>query len=73
MKAILKFNLPEEQEEFEIANKGWKFRLALSTYDQHLRNKLKYDDSLTNEQHKVYDELRTKLWEILQEEQLTLD
>lgn len=73
MKAILKFNLPEEQEEFEIANKGWKFRLALSAYDQHLRSKLKYDESLTDEQYKVYEEARTKLWEILQEEQLTLD
>jgi len=73
MKAILKFNLPEEQEEFDIANKGWKFRLALSTHDQHLRNKLKYDEQLTDEQYKVYEEVRTKLWEILQEEQLTLD
>ena len=73
MKAILKFKLPEEQEEFEIANKGWKFRLALSTYDQHLRSKLKYDESLTDEQYKVYEEARAKLWEILQEEQLTLD
>lgn len=73
MKAILKFKLPEEQEEFEIANKGWKFRLALSTYDQYLRSKLKYDESLTDEQYKVYEEARAKFWEILQEEQLTLD
>lgn len=73
MKAILKFNLPEEQEEFEIANNGWKFRSALSEYDNYLRGKIKYDESLTNEQYKVYDEVRTKLWEILNEDQLTLD
>jgi hypothetical protein len=73
MKAILKFNLPEEQEEFEIANKGWKFRSALSEYDNYLRGKIKYDENLTDEQYKVYDEVRTKLWEILNEDQLTLD
>lgn len=73
MKAILKFNLPEEQEEFDIANKGWKFRSVLLEYDNYLRGKIKYDEQLTDEQYKVYDEVRSKLWEILNEDQLTLD
>jgi hypothetical protein len=72
MKAILKFNLPEEQEEFDIANKGWKFRSVLLEYDNYLRDKIKYDEQLTDEQYKIYEEVRTKLWEILNEDNLTL-
>jgi len=72
MKAILKYNLPEEQEEFDIANKGWKYRSALIEIDEYLRSKIKYDESLTDEQYKVYEDTRTKFWEILNEDQLTL-
>lgn len=72
MKAILKYNLPEEQEEFEMANKGWKYRSALSEYDNYLRSKIKYDDSLSDEQFKIYQDVRNKLWEILNEDQLTI-
>ena len=72
MKAILKYNLPEEQEEFETANNGWKYRSVLLEYDNHLRSKIKYDESLTEEQYKVYEDARNKLWEFLNEDNLKL-
>jgi hypothetical protein len=41
-KAILEFQLPEEREEFEIANNGRDYYLALHEIDQHLRSCLKH-------------------------------
>lgn len=44
MKALLKFSLPEEQDEFETANNGWKYRSILCDIDNFLRSKLKYEE-----------------------------
>ena len=44
MKAILQFNLPEEQDEFEVAQNGWKYRRVISDIDQYLRTVVKYGD-----------------------------
>ncbi len=42
MKAILEFNLPEEQSEFNTAVKGEKFESALYAIDNACRGWLKY-------------------------------
>jgi len=42
MKAILQFTLPEEQEEFEAAQDGWKYRRIITDMDEHLRSIVKY-------------------------------
>ena len=42
MKAILEFNLPEEEEQFNVASKGMDWALIVWELDQNLRNKLKY-------------------------------
>jgi len=44
MKAILEFNLPEEQSEHADAINGTQWRCAVQTIDQTLRNRLKHDD-----------------------------
>ena len=42
MKAILEFNLPQEQEDFEDASNGWKWQHAMWQLDafQETRNEL---------------------------------
>ena len=74
MKAILKFNLPEEQSEFDLANNASKYYSVLWDLDQYLRNFVKYpsdreDPILTDTMAKVRDEL----WKLMNEHNLNLD
>lgn len=73
MKAQLTFNLPEEQEEFETANNGWKYQSVLWDLNEFLRSKMKYDDKITDVQYDIYDEVRSKIWEFLNEKNITLN
>lgn len=66
MEGILKFNLPEEQSEFNLAIKGVDYSSVLHEFDQYLRNKLKYED-LPDDKHDTYQEIRDKLYEIVNE------
>ena len=43
MKAILEYNLPEDQEQFNVASKGMDWALLAWDIDQFMRNKIKYD------------------------------
>ena len=73
MKAILEFNLPEDQEQFEDASNGWKWSLLVWELDQHLRNETKYaPDSTPSEKYQAYCELRDKLHEMLNNHNLEL-
>jgi hypothetical protein len=49
VKAVLKFNLPQEQSEHRLALDGWKWRSVVSDIADKLRSALKYDDDLTPE------------------------
>jgi hypothetical protein len=71
MKAKLEFDLPEEQDDFEVASNGWKYRSVLFDLDNFLRNKLKYE-KLTEEQYKAYSEVRELFWDTLRDDNLTL-
>ena len=44
MKAVLKFNLPEENEDFKAAINGSKYKSAIWDYDQWLRSEMKYGE-----------------------------
>lgn len=44
MTGILKFNLPEETEEFKAAQNGMALRCELQTFENELRSNLKYED-----------------------------
>ena len=50
MKAILEFNLPEDQPEFNNAIKGGDWKHVCWQMDQYLRKRVKYDESLSEEQ-----------------------
>ena len=43
MEAILKFNLPEDTEEFAVATKAMDWSLLVLDIDQFIRNKIKYE------------------------------
>ena len=72
MKAILKFDLPEESHEFANATQGWKMRSVLWDFDQWLRSKVKYED-LTDEQFQVYQGCRDHLRSLLYEENVDIE
>ena len=42
MEAILKFDLPEDKEEFETASKAMDWSILAWDIDQYIRNRLKY-------------------------------
>ena len=60
MKAILEFNLPEEEQQFNAANKGMDWALIAWDIDQLLRNKLKYGKLLPNTRAEL-EEIRDTL------------
>jgi hypothetical protein len=66
MQSILKFNLPEDNEEFQMSINGHKYHCAINDILQHLRDKIKYSDLNENEL-KVYEDIRIKIFEILDE------
>lgn len=66
MKAILEFNLPEEDLEHKAAVNGGLYKSCLFELDQWLRSKLKYSE-LSDEAYKAFDETRTQLRELYNE------
>lgn len=59
-KGILEFELPEEREDFETAQNGWKYKSILKELDEDLRRKLKYENH-PPEARKIFEEMRAYL------------
>lgn len=72
MKALLEFNLPEDQEQFTEAVNGTKWSCAVWEYDQYLRTQIKYNDNLSDDEHKAFEQAREKLYEIMNENNLSI-
>jgi hypothetical protein len=74
MKAILEFNLPDDQQEYELANKAFSLWHVLWELDQDLRAKTKYaPDNLPEDKYDAYEEIREKLHELMNENNVSLD
>ena len=76
MKAILRFSLPEEQEEFNAAMNGHLYKIVLSDLDHRLRAMIKWGAAETDEDLRKIDtaeEIRAFLHESLACHDLTLD
>lgn len=75
MEAILKFNLPEDLAEFELATQGGNMYSALLEMDQWLRAQYKYmsDDEYSKDKYDTYFESRQRLREILAENNVNLE
>ena len=74
MKAIIEFELPEDQEEYEKANNANKMYMALWDIKQLFRSKLKYNsDGLNDEQLEQWEAMRGDFFDILDSNDLKLD
>ena len=58
MKAILEFNLPEDQPEFNNAIKGSDWKHVCWEMDQLLRKHIKYDDNLSEDARGILEYIR---------------
>ena len=63
MIGVLKFQLPQEKDEFELAQRAAKYYAALEDMDNYLRGRLKYED-LEAPVNKAIQEAREKLAEL---------
>ena len=73
MKAILEFNLPDDQIDFNFATRGGKYYCALWEMDQWLRSQVKYNESLTDEQHDTYQKCREQLRECMSDNDVSFN
>jgi hypothetical protein len=72
MKATLEFNLPDDQNEFDLAVQSGNMYAALWDISQELRTLWKYEE-LSEEEWKMVDKIRNKFFEILDDSQIKLD
>lgn len=73
-KAILEFNLPEDQTDFEAASQGIKWWLVAWNMDQWLRSQIKYTpDNVPDGELETFEECRAKLRELIDDYNLNLD
>ena len=73
MEAILKFNLPDDQDDFRFAVEGTKWYLVVHTFDEYLRSQIKHNDNLTDEEYGLLEKVREELRSTINENQLSLE
>lgn len=68
MKAILEFNLPEDDYEYTLCRDGQLYKSSIYEMKEWLRRKIKYEsDTLSEDQYKGLCECQDKLNEIISE------
>jgi hypothetical protein len=74
MKAILKFNLPEDNIEFELATQGSNMHSVLWEFDQWIRGKMKYSsDDMSEDVYNAYEDCRNQLHELMENLNINLE
>jgi hypothetical protein len=74
MKAILEFNLPDDQQDYDLANNGLNFWHVLWELDQELRANTKYaPDDMTDDDYDAYQKIRDKLHELMNNYNVNLE
>lgn len=73
-KAILEFNLPEDDEQFMLAVKGKDMMMVLYELDQDLRSNTKYaPDTMSQEVHDALVKVRETLRELMSNNNISFD
>ena len=72
MKAILEFNLPDDEVDYKLAVNAASFYSAVWEYDQFLRSQLKHVE-MSDEKHAAFQEARDKLRDYLMENDVSLN
>lgn len=67
MKAILEFNLPEDNEEFNRAVKAADYYVCLFDLFQYLKREMKYNEQLSDIERSTFERIREEFNEILTE------
>jgi len=74
MKAILEFNLPEDNVEYELINNAGKMHSVLWKMDQWLRSNIKHaPDNMSQDTYDAYEKCREQLKELMYEENISFD
>jgi hypothetical protein len=73
MKAIIEFNLPEDQEDFNMFNQAYNMRNVIWEMTQWLRSNTKYaPDNVSEDTMKAYYECQDKLNDLLNKNNVEL-
>ena len=69
MEAILKFDLPDDKTEFEVASKAMDWSILAWDIDQYIRNRLKYQTEKlqTTSANEELELLRNELRDLMEE------
>jgi hypothetical protein len=73
MKAILEFDLPDEQYEFERAVEGRRWQWFAHSLMEYIKKEKKWNDKLTDGEYKVLEKVEQEFYDLLEEEGLSLD
>lgn len=74
MKAILEFNLPDDQDDFKLATNALNWYIVCWDLDQQLRAKTKYaPDDISQDKYDAYEEIRDLLREYMSNRGLSFD
>lgn len=71
MEATLKFDLPDDQDNFEAASKAMSWALLVWDLDQFLRDKLKYKSDQFKSAEEELEGIRNHIHHLMEEEGLT--
>jgi hypothetical protein len=63
----------DNENDLLTAINGYKYKLALWDLDQFIRNELKYNDKLTEQQYDYAQMLRDKLHEFINDYEITIE
>jgi hypothetical protein len=72
MKAVLEFDLPEDNSDFQAAINGNNYKNAIWDFDQLLRSEMKHKE-LSDETYEAYKYCREQLRKILAEDNLFIE
>jgi len=74
MKAILEFNLPDDEQEYNLANNAMRFWSVLWELDNVLRANTKYaPDDMSEDDYDAYQKIRETLHELMRNNNVSLD
>jgi acyl carrier protein len=66
MKATLEFNLPEDQNDYDLYKDAFEFFKVIWELNQELRKKIKYEE-LSEEEYNVYEKINEFVAELINE------
>lgn len=73
MKAILEYDLPEDQSNFNLAVKSWELWHVLWELDNFLRSNTKYaPDDMSSDEFKAYEKVREEFYRIMNDNGVSL-